>query len=127
VYIDTKTLPSQGVVAIHDEEGTKAPRYIMAWVLPQEDLGNLMATGAGAAPDIFYARGVPADPSPDNESFNRKVCFLILFHIGFCRDLGCYKKLMEKTEKYSPLVTTLRRYRGRIDLVCIPIGHVAII
>jgi hypothetical protein len=30
VFIDTKTLPSQGVAAILDEEGTKAPRYIPA-------------------------------------------------------------------------------------------------
>jgi hypothetical protein len=52
--IDTKTLLSQGVAAIHDEEGTKAPRYIPALVLPQEDLDNLMAAGAGAALNIIY-------------------------------------------------------------------------
>jgi hypothetical protein len=48
------------------------PRYIAAWVLPQEDLDNLMAIGAGAAPDIVYAPGVPADPTPDPDSFDRK-------------------------------------------------------
>jgi hypothetical protein len=31
-----------------------------------------MAAGAGAAPDIIYARGVTADPSPEINSFNRK-------------------------------------------------------
>ena len=123
VSIDTKTLPSQGVDAIHDEEGTKPPRYIPAWVLPQEDLDSLMAAGAGAAPDIIYARGVPAHPSPDIESFNRSDCSLILFEIGFGRDLGCHKKLKEKTEKYNPLVTTLQRYWGRVNLACIPIGN----
>ena len=77
------------------------------------------------APGIIYARGVPADPSPDIESFNGKDLSLILFEIGFCRDLGCHKKLKKKTEKYNPLVTTLRRYRVRVNLVCIPIGPLA--
>jgi hypothetical protein len=52
-----------------------------------------MAAGAGAASDIIYARGVPADPSPDIDSFNRKDCSLVLFEIGFCNDLGWPKKL----------------------------------
>jgi hypothetical protein len=108
---------------MHDEEGAKAPRYIPAWVLPQDDLDNLMAAGAEAAPYIIYARGVPVDPSPEIESFNRKDCSLILFEIGFCMDLGCHKKLKKKPDKYNSLVTTLRRYWGRVDLVCIPISH----
>jgi hypothetical protein len=82
-----------------------------------------MAAGAGVAPDIIYARGVPADSSPEIDSFNRKDCSLLLFEVGFCRDLGCHKKLEEKTNKYNPLLITLRRYWGRVDLVCIPIGH----
>ncbi len=92
---------------IHNEEDKKAPRYILAWVLPQENLYNLMAAGVGATPDIIYARGVPADPSPHIDSFNRKDCSLILLEIGLCRGLGCHKKLNEITEKYNPLVTTL--------------------
>ena len=63
--IDTKTLPSQGAAAIHDEEGAAAPRYIPEWVLPHEDLDSLREAGAGAAPDIIYALGVPADPPSD--------------------------------------------------------------
>jgi hypothetical protein len=82
-----------------------------------------MAAGAGAASDIIYARGVPADPSPEIDSLNRKDCSLILFEIGFNRDLGCHKKLRGKTGKYNPLVTTLQHHWRRIDLVCIPIGH----
>jgi ribonuclease HI len=123
VSIDTKTLLIQGEGEKYDEEGTKAPRYIPAWVLPQEDLDSLRAAGAGVAPDIIYARGVPADPTPEIDSFNRKDCSLLLFEIGFCRDLGCHKKRQEKTDKYNPLLITLRRYWGRVDLVCIPIGH----
>ena len=123
VSIDTKTLLPQGEGEKHDEEGTKAPRYIPAWVLPQEDLDSLRAAGAGVAPDIIYARGVPAAPSPAIDSFNRKNCSLLLFEVGFGRDLGCHKKREEKTNKYNPLLTTLRRYWGRVDLVCIPIGH----
>jgi hypothetical protein len=123
VSIDTKTLLIQGEGEKYDEEGTKAPRYIPAWVLPQEDLDSLRAAGAGVAPDIIYARGVPADPTPEIDSFNRKDCSLLLFEIGFCRDLGCHKKRQEKTDKYNPLLTTLRRYWGRVDLVSIPIGH----
>ena len=62
--IDTKTLFPTGEGERHDEEGTKTNRYIPAWVLPKEDLDSLMAAGAGVAPDIIYAQGVPADPSP---------------------------------------------------------------
>jgi hypothetical protein len=69
-----------------------------------------MAAGAGVAPDIIYARVVPADPSPEIDSFNRKDYSLILFGVGFYRDLGCHKKRKEKTEKYNPLLITLRRY-----------------
>ncbi len=58
-----------------------------------------MAAGAGVAPDIIDARGVPADPSPEIDSFNRKDGSLILFEVGFCRDLGCHKKCKEKAEK----------------------------
>jgi hypothetical protein len=53
---------------------------------------------------------VPAEPSPDIDSFYRKDCSLVLTEIGFYKDLGCHKKLKEKTDKYNPLVTTLRRY-----------------
>jgi len=81
VSIDMKTLPSQVVDAIHGKEGTKAPRYVPARVLPQEDLDIMVSAGAGTAPDIIYARGVPADPFPDIDSFNRKACSLILFEI----------------------------------------------
>jgi hypothetical protein len=82
-----------------------------------------MAAEAGAAPDIIYARGVPADPSPGIDSFNRKDCTLIFFEIGFCKDLGCHKKLKEKIDKFNPLVSTLRLYWDRVGAVCIPIGH----
>jgi hypothetical protein len=66
---------------------------------------------------------VPADPSPEIDSFNRKDCSLILFEAGFCRDLGCHKKRKEKFDKYNSFMATLRRYWDRVDLVCIPIGH----
>ncbi len=84
----------------------------------------MRAVGAGVASDITYARGVPADPSPEIDSFNRKDCSFLLFEVGFCRDLGCRKKREEKSDKYSLLLITLRRYWGRVDLVCIPIGRV---
>jgi hypothetical protein len=47
---------------MYAEEGVAIPRYIPAWVLAQEDLDRLIAAGAGVAPDITYARGVPATP-----------------------------------------------------------------
>jgi len=123
VSIDTKTLPMQGEAETWDVEGVAAPRYIPAWVLPQADLDNMMAAGAGAAPDIIYARGLSVDPSPDPTSFDRNDCALILFKIGFCRDLGCQDKLTKKIEKYHPLPCALHQYWGHVDLVCIPIGH----
>jgi len=113
----------QGEAEKWNEEGVAAPRYILAWVLPQEDLDNLRAAGAGAAPDIIYVCGVPADPTSDHDSFDRKDCSLVLFEIGVCRDLGLYDKRTKKTEKYHPLLCALRRYWRRLDLVCIPIGH----
>ena len=85
-----------------------------------------MAAGVGAAPDIIYPRGVPTDPTPDLDFFDRNDCSLILFEIGFCKDLGCHDKLAKKTEKYHLLLCALRRYWGRVDLVCIPICHAAI-
>ena len=36
---------------------------------------------------------------------------------------GCHEKRAEKTAKYQPLLRALRRYWGRVELVCIPIGH----
>ena len=83
MYVDTKTLPRQGEAKTWDEEGVAAPWYIPARVLPQEDIDNLITAGAGAAPDIIYARGVPFDLSPDPASFNHKECSLVLFEIGF--------------------------------------------
>ncbi len=82
-----------------------------------------MAASAGASPDIIYARRVPADPSPELDNFDRKDCYLILFEIGFCKGLGGHEKLAEKTDKYNPLICALRRYWGRVDVICIPIGH----
>ncbi len=67
-----------------------------------------MATGAGAAPHIIYARGVPANPTPDPDSFDRKDCSLILFEIGFCRDLGFHEKIIEEADKYHFLLCALR-------------------
>jgi hypothetical protein len=49
-----------------------------------------MAAGAEAAPDIVYARGVPADTSPDIDAFNMKDCSFILIEVVFCRDLDCH-------------------------------------
>ncbi len=66
---------------------------------------------------------MPANPTPDPETFNRKDCSLILFEIGFCRVLGCHDKLTKKTEKYHPLLCAVRLYWGRVELVCIPIDH----
>jgi hypothetical protein len=91
--------------------------------LPQEDIDSLMAAGAGAAPDIIYARGVPSDSSLDFDAFNKKDCNLILFEVGICRDLGCHRKFNEKTDKYLPLLTALLKYWRRVEFVCIPIGH----
>ena len=121
--IDTKALPLQRETAIYDTEGVEAPRYIPTWVLPQEDLDSLIAAGAGAAPDNIYALGVPPNPADSIDSFDRKDCSLVFFEIGFCRDLGCHEKRAEKTAKYQPLLRALRRYWGRVELVCIPIGH----
>ena len=43
--------------------------------------------------------------------------------VGFCRDLSCVEKKEEKTVKYAPLVAALSKHWGKVELVCIPIGH----
>ncbi len=82
-----------------------------------------MEAGAKAAPDIVYARGMPADPPPDIDAFNKKDCSIILMEVGFYMKLGCHEKYIQKTDKYLPLLTALRRYWRRVELICIPIGH----
>ncbi len=86
-----------------------APRYIPAWVLPYEDIYSLKAARTGTAPAIIYARGVLADPSPDPDSFDDKNYSLILFEIGFCKNLGLQDERTNKTEKYNRLLCALRR------------------
>jgi hypothetical protein len=110
VVIDTKTLPTQGEATRYDEEGVAAFPYIPAWALLQEDLDSLMAAGVRAAPDIIYARRVQVEPTHDPDPFDRKECFLILFEISVCKDLGCQEKLAKKAKKYHPLIYALRRY-----------------
>jgi hypothetical protein len=71
---------------------------------------------------LIYARGVPDTPDPGLTNFGKTSCTLILVEIRFSRDLGCDKKHAEKTEKYSPLIAALKKYRGRMNFVAIPIG-----
>jgi len=68
-----------------------------------------MSAGEGTAPDIIYVQRRPVELTIDPGSFDRKDCSLILFEIGFCRDLGCHDKLADKTDKYHPLLCALRQ------------------
>ena len=73
-------------------------------VLPQEDLDSLMAAGAGVAPDIIYARRVPADPFPQIGSFYRKGCSLILFEISLLMQGPLLpQEAQEKNRQMQPL------------------------
>ena len=83
----------------------------------------LFEAGHGTAPDLVYARGVPDTPSPNPPAFDKKMCSLIIVEIGFCRDIGCEDKIEEKNMKYAPLMATLRRHWGRLELIALPIGH----
>ncbi len=51
---------------------------------------------------------MPAGASPDIDAFNRKNCPLILFEVGFYKDLGCHENYTQKTDKYLLLLTALR-------------------
>jgi hypothetical protein len=82
-----------------------------------------MAAGVEAAPDIINARGVPTDPTPDPDYFDRKDCSRTLFEIGFWSNLGLQDIRANRTEKYHPLLCALRRSRDRVGLVYIPIGY----
>ena len=107
-----------------DTESTDAPKYIPEWVLPASVAQALVSAKQGMAPDLIYARGVPNVPHPENETFNKADCTLLLVEVGFCADLRCMKKKIEKTEKYQPLIAALLAEGwGRVELVCIPIGH----
>jgi len=92
-------------------------------ILSHEETQEINAAGHGRAPDLIYAGGVPDSPSPDPTSFDKKLCFLIIIEVGFCRDLGCDAKLEAKTTKYAPLLAALRKHWGRVEFVAFPIGH----
>ena len=83
-----------------DSECTEAPTRIPVWILTLETQEALFREEHGTAPDLIYARGVPDTPAPDQHTFDKKQCILIIFEIGFCEDFGCHKWLQEKTAKY---------------------------
>jgi hypothetical protein len=92
-------------------------------VIPPDETKKIFEDGHGTTPDLVYAGGMPAPPDPDLKNFNKMLCTLIPAEVAFCRDIGCYAKLTEKTEKYSPLVAALKKYWGKAGIVAIPIGH----
>ena len=83
----------------------------------------MFEAGHGTTSYLIYARGVLCAPSPDPTSFDRKLCTLIIIGIGLCRDLVCEIKFEKNTEKYTPLLAALRRYRRRVEFIAFPIGH----
>ena len=106
-----------------DSECIEDPARIPEWILPTETQEVLYRTGHGTAPDLIYARGVPHISSPDPSTFDRTKCNLILIEIGLCQDLGCQKRLQEKTDKYTPLVIAIKTVWGKVELVAVPIDH----
>jgi len=92
-----------------DAECTAAPRRILDWFLPQGKTHIPFEAGHGKAPYLIYARGVPDTPSPNQTSFDKNKCTLIIVEIGFRMDLGCDIKFEKKNEKYSPLLANLKR------------------
>ncbi len=54
---------------------------------------------------------------------HKKLCILILVGVGFCKDLGCDSKLVERTEKHFPLIAVLNKYWRRVEFGAIHIGH----
>ncbi len=94
----------------YDAESTFAPTRIPPWVPPAEETHALFEASHGTAPDLIYARGILDTPHPDQTNTDKKLCTLILLEVRFCRDLGCYKRHNEKTEKYSPLVAALKKH-----------------
>ena len=104
------------------KECIHAPKYLPEWVLPKEVHDRLLAEGAGLAPDIVYARGVPNLCPPPPNSFNPCQCSLLLVEVGYCQDLRLDSKEQMKLGKYDSLVTALRERWGRVTLVGIPLG-----
>jgi hypothetical protein len=43
--------------------------------------------------------------------------------VGFCADLRCAAKLVQKQELYQALKEHLQLTWGQVDLICIPIGN----
>ena len=109
--------------AAGDVECTAAPSRIPDWVLPRGETQMLFDAGHGTTPDLIYARGVPDTPYPDPTSFDKKQCALIIAEFSLCMDLVCDVKFHTKTEKYSPLITALGRYWGRVEFIAVSIGH----
>ena len=82
----------------------------------------LLSEGAGLAPDIVYARGVPNLTPPPLHSYTPRQCSLLLVEVGFCQDLRLQTKEQLKLGKYEALVQALQRRWGRVKLIGIPIG-----
>jgi len=106
-----------------DSECTEAPTRILDWILSLETQEALFREEHGTAPDLVYVRGVPDTPAPDQNTFDRKQCIMIIIEIGFYQDFGCHKRLQEKTVKYAPLVAALKAVWGKVEFMAIPDGH----
>ncbi len=48
---------------------------------------------------------------------------ILIIEIGLCRYLGCDVKFAKKTEKYSPLIAALEKFKGSVVFVAFPIRH----
>ena len=71
------------------------PRFILPWILPQEDTQLLLDTGLGGAPDLIYARGIPASINPETTPFDKTKCSLVVVEVGFYQDWSYHKKIQE--------------------------------
>ena len=101
-------------------ECASAPRYLNEWVLPLGEKQRLISEGAGLAPDIVYARGVPNLTPPPLHSYTPRQCSLLLVEVGFRQDLRLQTKEQLKLGKYEALVQALQRRWGRVKLIGIP-------
>ncbi len=78
-------------------------------MLPIEETHELFSRGHGTTPDLIYAMMVPDSPSPDPNTFDKKKCTLIPLETSLCRNFVFDNNIAKKSEKYSPLIATLKK------------------
>ena len=101
----------------------QAHQNMPEWLLPTEAQQRLLRAKDGLKPDLVFVQGAPS-PSPaivtDAHLSQWKITVI---EVGFCADLRLKAKQTEKEDKYTPLITELRKRWTHVQFIAVPIGN----